>query len=1087
MSYRWQRVEEIFQQAIELAPQARSAFLDEACGGDQSLRQEVESLLAHEPEDGATLAMDDHVRRILAEMLKVPAENRQAFLDQACGEDVDAKAAILRLAAVSADTEEKSGASTSRLPPGKELAGRFGVIRFLARGGMGDVYEVEDLTLGERIALKTIRREAVGDARTLARFKREIQYAKRVTHPNVCRIYDLGSHQEGDREILFLTMELLRGETLAHQLRTTGRIAPPKALPLIVQMAEGLAAAHDAGIIHRDFKTSNVMLTGSKAVVTDFGLARPSDRGDDVSLTESGRMVGTPAYMAPEQLTGGELTPATDVYALGLVIYETITGRKPFTGDTPIASALKRLTDPAPAVSGQVPGLNASWEAAIMRCLERDPARRFQSPRDLVLALTEDRAPTQTLTASPKRSWTNGIRSRTRPLAIVASVSGLALLGTVFAVMWSLGRHHPPAAALRWYEQGTRALRDGTSFTAMSALQRAVDIDPAFSLAHARLAEAATDLDYFDKAKGEMLRASPPAFRSFFLSSEEKLRLEAVYFVLVNDFANAAAKYKELADQVSPEERASVLVDLGRAYESGVKFQEALASYTESIAKDNQFAAAFLRRAELEGRQRLNDNASNDFAAAEQLYRREGNSEGITEVSYQKALLLRRTGKLADARPLAENALERARSDRDEFHQVKALLMLSFLLYNSGDAEAGEQRGKEAIDLARRAGIESLSASGLAEVGMALFIKGDNRGAEVYLRDALETAKRFQDLQVQGRAEMTLEQVLMKTGRAEEAFAVLKDAMQHLEKAGDKSGTARAAILAARVLRDRGDYGQAAILFRQGLDLAERAKDQGAIALSAQGLGAVLLLQEKYPEALADFTRSAEVSHTSGDPSQEAYSHLTRADALRFLGRYKEASEELAKAEQLDEHLNAGKPLLASINFSRAEMDLSRLRLADAEQDIRGMQKASNAIIVASAKRLLGLQRLQTGRVREALTLCQEAGNMAKTLGDIALLKNSELALAQARLASGDKAGALELASTVLAYFGEKGKRESELRALAILIEATRGPERDRYVERAKASLATLRSDFAADFPGFAARPDIHQIITRAGLTSDVQ
>lgn len=764
-------------------------------------------------------------------------------------------------------------------------------------------------------------------------------------------------------------------------------------------------------------------------------------------------------------------------------MFEMLAGRRPFEGSTPLLSAIKRLNEPPPPISKLVPEIDSTWESVIMRCLEQDPLRRFHSAREVALALAHP--------PEPKNSTFERLQairiSKVSRLSAGVLAGVLTMMAALWGV-WTLGRHRPPPAALRWYQQGTRAIRDGTSFSAMNALQRAVDIDPAFSLAHARLAEAATDLDYIDKAKSEMLRASPPAFQSFFLSAEEKLRLQAVYLVLVKDFTNAAVRYKDLADKVSPEERASVLVDLGRAYESGGRFQEALASYADSITMDNQFSAAFLRRAELEGRQRLNDNATKDFQAAEQLYRSEGNSEGITEVSYQKALLLRRTGRLAEALPLAESALARARSDNDEFHQVKALLMLSFLLYNSGALDAGEQRAKEGIELARRAGIEALSASGLVDLGSALFIKGDNAGAEPYLRNAMETAQRFQDVQVQARAEMILEQVLVKTGRAEEAFAVSKQAMEHFEQVGDKSGSARAAIPAARILRDRGDYDQSALLFRQGLDLAERAKDQGTIALSEQGLGAVLLLQEKYPAALVNFNRSVKVSHEIGDPSQEAYSHLTRADALRLLGRYKEATEELEKAEQFDQRLNGLKPLLASINFSRAEMDLSRENLAKAEQDIRTMMEAApSGNIVASEKRLLGLQRLTAGRVREGLSLCEEAVDMAQRFGDIGLLKNSQLALAQARLASGDKAAARELALALSVYFAEKGKRESELRALAIMIESTRGPERDLYVERVKTSLQRLRSDFGDDFLGFVARPDIHQIVMLAGLTFDVK
>jgi eukaryotic-like serine/threonine-protein kinase len=141
----------------------------------------------------------------------------------------------------------------------------------------------------------------VSDAGSLARFKREIQYAKRVTHSNVCRIHDLGCHREGDSELVFLTMELVEGRTLASQLRESGRMTTQEALPLVVNMTEALAAAHNAGIIHRDFKTSNVMIVaaGRKAIVTDFGLARATGSSEETALTDIGKIVGTPAYMAP--------------------------------------------------------------------------------------------------------------------------------------------------------------------------------------------------------------------------------------------------------------------------------------------------------------------------------------------------------------------------------------------------------------------------------------------------------------------------------------------------------------------------------------------------------------------------------------------------------------------------------------------------------------------------------------------------------------------------------------------------------------------------------------------------------------------
>src|SRR6266540_5018459 len=281
--------------------------------------------------------------------------------------------------------------------PDDVLSRRFRIVTFLAQGGMGEVYEAEDLELGGRVALKTIRPEIATEPRIIQRFKREIALSRKVTHPNVCRIFDLFHHRmewgTGEAELSFLAMELLRGETLASRLRAVGRMTSAEALPIVEQMAAGLAAAHRAGVVHRDFKSANVVLVpsdgqGERTVVTDFGLARSVEGGEGLS-TGLG-MVGTSAYMAPEQVEGGEVTPAADIYALGVVLYEMVTGVKPFVGDSPLSTAVKRLKEAPASPRVHVPDLDPAWEAAILRCLEPVPENRFASAGDVVQALKGD-------------------------------------------------------------------------------------------------------------------------------------------------------------------------------------------------------------------------------------------------------------------------------------------------------------------------------------------------------------------------------------------------------------------------------------------------------------------------------------------------------------------------------------------------------------------------------------------------------------------------------------------------------------------------------------------------------------------------
>lgn len=321
------------------------------------------------------------------------------------------------------------------LPPmfceGDVLAERFRIVRFLAHGGMGEVYEARDLELGTTVALKTIRRGVDEGEVALERFRREVLLARSVTHPNVCRIFDVFRHrfptQEGGAaDLLFLSMELLEGETLSERLRRAGRFEPVDALPVITQMAEALDAAHRAGVVHRDFKSNNVMLTAQedgslRAVVTDFGLAGRHHETDQPQ-DETGLTMGTPAYMAPEQVEGAEVTAAADIYGFGVVMYEMVTATVPFMALNPVATATLRLHTDPPSPRRHVPALDPRWEQVILRCLARRPEQRFASAGEAARALLP-----------PALPFTVGRRSRRR-LALELLLT-VALLGTL---TWAL-------------------------------------------------------------------------------------------------------------------------------------------------------------------------------------------------------------------------------------------------------------------------------------------------------------------------------------------------------------------------------------------------------------------------------------------------------------------------------------------------------------------------------------------------------------------------------------------------------------------------------------------------------------------------
>lgn len=287
---------------------------------------------------------------------------------------------------------------------------------------MGEVYEVVDLELNEVVALKTLLADRLKSEEMLARLKRETQLSRRINHPNVCRIYDLGYHSRAEGEnVPYLTMEFLRGETLAAVIKREGRFSVERALPLVRQMIGALAAAHQLEIIHRDFKCSNVMLVFNgkelDAKVTDFGLARTAAGAEDATLTFSGQAVGTPPYMPPEQFRG-EATKASDIYALGVVMHEMVTGALPFRPDTPPAER------PKPSPRAYVSDLEPRWEAAIVRCLDSEAAYRFRKAEDVEAALTgldQEEIQTAPFPLPP------GETRRIHPLPFIALLGALAL------------------------------------------------------------------------------------------------------------------------------------------------------------------------------------------------------------------------------------------------------------------------------------------------------------------------------------------------------------------------------------------------------------------------------------------------------------------------------------------------------------------------------------------------------------------------------------------------------------------------------------------------------------------------------------
>jgi eukaryotic-like serine/threonine-protein kinase len=348
---RWHRVESLFHEALAKSPVERSSFLDKACSGDTALLQEVESLLAHE-----RLASD--------------------FLE-------------------SDGSDAKPAAPHDPVPSGERI-GPYIVMEPLGAGGMGVVYKAHDQRLDRDVAIKFLSRRMADDAASLQRFGGEARAASALNHPNICTVHDVGEYQERP----FLVMERLEGQSLKERIAQKP-LDVQELASVARQVCAALQAAHDKGIVHRDIKPANIFVThGGQVKVLDFGLAKKGverlalrSEADmntqSLTLTAAGTIIGTPAYMSPEQAVGEDVDARGDIFSLGVVLYEMATGRAPFRGKTPAGILGSILTEQPPKPSSLESAVPAKLDRVILKALEKDPVNRYQSAAELSADLDE--------------------------------------------------------------------------------------------------------------------------------------------------------------------------------------------------------------------------------------------------------------------------------------------------------------------------------------------------------------------------------------------------------------------------------------------------------------------------------------------------------------------------------------------------------------------------------------------------------------------------------------------------------------------------------------------------------------------------
>ncbi|MEM1180280.1 MAG: serine/threonine-protein kinase [Acidobacteriota bacterium] len=869
---------------------------------------------------------------------------------------------------------ERAWPRRGALEVGEVLEDRYRIIGFIAAGGVGEVYEAHDDVLDQRVALKTIRRSRAADGEATERLKREIQLARQVTHPNACRLYELGQYPTSDgRKLLFLTMELLDGESLWEYCERKGRLSVEEAMPLVRQMADGLDAAHAAGVVHRDFKSSNVMLVpqkggGLRAVITDFGLARSVDDLSDKRLTSHDMRVGTPAYMAPEQVQGLEASVTADIYALGVVLFEMLTGHLPFGGNA-LAGAYQRLTEKPSSPRLYVPDLEPRWERAILRCLEREPGKRFRSGRQVVLALE----------GVGVRPWRRG------GVAIAVAAGFLVLLSAFGLWHWS-GR--------------VKGERPSGGDAMAAAVQRAAQsVRPSIAIVGFRDLGGSAEAAWLGPALAEMMRTEAAAGeRLRVVSGEEvaRVRLE-----LGLDQPPAEPRMVEKVGQLLS---CDLLVGGSYLVAGAGEGRQLRMDLVVRRSSDGQEVARVAERGSETALFELVENAGHSLRQALELdeltvgeteEKRRALPRGIAARYYAEGLDNLRRHEAQRARILLEKAVA---EDPDHPLPRSALAAALGSLGYRKEAREEAARAAERVDVLPRRDAQWVEAQVLEQEGEHQAALSVYRGLWAYFPDEADYGIRLARLQTRvGDTEGALATIeeLRNSGAVETSRLDLLSAQvararsdygrqrQLAARAAEVAESLGATLMAARAreieagaLRDLGEPQSALEAYAQVVEIYRSANLEGPLARTLASSAIVHRHQGEIDEAARLSAEALDIAGRIGDVGTRRFALNTQAILLRQQGRLSEARS----LHQLEVEANREAGIERSIAVSLTSLGVVERRLgllAEAEghfdESLEIAHRLKNGRSISINLNLLAEIDIRRGRLERAEARIEEA------------------------------------------------------------------------------------------------------------------